>query len=288
MHTAVSDGTDAPEEILARVKAAGIELFSVTDHDAIKGCEIVRAHWRAGDPQFLTGVEFSCRDEEGRYHILGYRYDPAAPSIRDVVAEGHALRMNKLKQRLSFLKEAYGFVFSDEDTAALFALDNPGKPHIGNLMVRYGYAPTRDAAIRDYLNKLGSGKAYVRPEAAIRAILGAGGIPVLAHPSYGRGDETVVGAAMDARLRRLIGFGLQGVEAFYSGFSPKLQAEMLAFAERYALYVTAGSDYHGDNKLVRLGDTNLPETGDYPVGLYRFLDAVAASGAQTARSCKTP
>ena len=35
MHTTVSDGTDTPEEILSRVRDAGIRLFSVTDHDAI-------------------------------------------------------------------------------------------------------------------------------------------------------------------------------------------------------------------------------------------------------------
>ena len=38
MHSTVSDGTDTPEEILKHVKAAGIEMFSLTDHDAIKGC----------------------------------------------------------------------------------------------------------------------------------------------------------------------------------------------------------------------------------------------------------
>ena len=38
MHSVVSDGTDSPAEILEHVKAAGIELFSLTDHDAIQGC----------------------------------------------------------------------------------------------------------------------------------------------------------------------------------------------------------------------------------------------------------
>ena len=38
MHTTVSDGTDTPEEILNRVRQAGISMFSVTDHDALKGC----------------------------------------------------------------------------------------------------------------------------------------------------------------------------------------------------------------------------------------------------------
>ena len=275
MHTTVSDGTDTPEELIGRVRAAGIELFSVTDHDAIKGCQTVRDHLREGDPAFLSGVEFSCKDEKGRYHILGYGYEPEAPSIQDIVAEGHRLRMYKLDVRLAFLKDEFGFDFSEEDRAALHALDNPGKPHLGNLMVRYGYAPSKDVAIRDYIDKFKAGSAFVRPEDAIRAILGAGGIPVLAHPSYGRGDELILGDDMDRRLKRLMDYGLQGVEAFYSGFSPKLISEMLAFAGQYGLFVTAGSDYHGKNKLVRLGDTNLTDAADYPEGLRRFLEVIS-------------
>ena len=96
MHTTVSDGTDTPEALLAHVKETGIELFSVTDHDAIEGCRRILASRTEDDPAFLPGIEFSCRDEEGQYHILGYGYDPDAPAINDVVARGHAFRMRKV------------------------------------------------------------------------------------------------------------------------------------------------------------------------------------------------
>ena len=111
---------------------------------------------------------------------------------------------------------------------------------------------------------------------AIRGILGAGGVPVLAHPSYGSGDQLIFGEEMDARLKRLIGFGLQGVEAFYSGFTPRIRKEMLNFAEQYDLYITAGSDYHGRNKMIKLGDTGLAgiPCEEYPRGLKRFLERV--------------
>ena len=273
MHTSVSHGTDPQEAIIGLVRNAGIELFSVTDHDAVKGCAAVINALASGDPAFITGAEFSCKDEEGQYHILGYGYDVNAKPILELVGEGHALRISKLQERLDFLKARFGFTFSAHDIEALYALDNPGKPHVGNLMVRYGYAATKESAIQDYLNQYYADTAYVRPEDAIRAILNAGGIPVLAHPACGRGDEIIVGEDMDRRLRRLIRFGLQGVEAFYSGFTPKMNVEILSFAEQFELYVTAGSDYHGNNKLVHLGDTGLPDVKKYPQGLRRFLDA---------------
>ena len=271
MHTVVSDGTDQPEEIIGKVKNAGLSLFAVSDHDAYLGCQRVAKVLGEDSPYFLYGIEFSCKDEGGKYHILGYGYDPEAEAIRKVVESGHSLRILKTKARLEFLEEQFGFVFSQEDKEALFALDNPGKPHIANLMIRYGYASTKEEAIKTYIDQKRFRSSYVRPEAAIEGILKSGGIPVLAHPSYGSGGEMILGSAMDERLRHLLFYGLQGVEAYYSGFTKRLQEEMLSFAEKYDLYVTAGSDYHGRNKLVQLGENNLAQVSQGATGLHRFL-----------------
>ena len=280
MHSTVSDGTNTPSEILSLVAGAGLDHFSLTDHDAIRGCAEIReqldalsAQERERQPRFISGVEFSCKDEEGKYHILGYRYDLAAPSISAVVEQGHAYRMKKVQARLDFLKESFGFSFSEEDLAALFALDNPGKPHIGNLMVKYGYAQNRTQAIREFIDQKRFRSEYVRPEDAIRGILDAGGIPVLAHGAYGSGDQLILGEELETRVRRLATFGLAGVEAYYSGFTQKIQEQMLEIAARLDLYVTAGSDYHGTNKMIVLGDTNLKSVADAVPGLHRFLEA---------------
>ncbi len=274
MHTTVSDGSDKPREIIANVREAGIGLFSVTDHDAVKGCRIIRRALKEGDPRFINGAEFSCKDEEGKYHILGYNYKPFSRHILGIVDLGHTYRINKVRARLEFIKNEFGFDFPDWEIKKLFEMDNPGKPHIGNLMVKYGYAQDRKQAIKEFIDQMKFKTEYVRPEEAIEGILKAGGIPVLAHPSYGSGDQIIIGDEMDQRLRHLMDFGLQGVEAYYSGFSKKLTDQMLDFAVKYDLYVTAGSDYHGKNKLVPLGDTGYFDSNDIPEGMFRFLKAV--------------
>ena len=193
---------------------------------------------------------------------------------------GHRYRMEKVTARLEFLKKEFGFMFTDEELESLMKLDNPGKPHIANLMVKHGYAASREEAIRDYIDKLHFREQYVRPGEAVSGILGGGGIPVLAHPTYGDGDQLIMGGDMDERLKRLTDLGLKGVEAFYSGFTPRITRELLGFAERYRLYVTAGSDYHGRNKLVRLGDTGLEHAAGLPEGLKRFLEDVEKKRAE--------
>ena len=277
-HTTYSDGTDTLSEIIGHVHEAGVDLFSVTDHDSIRaGIEmpdLLAERPQEERPSFIRGVEFSCKDEQGKYHILGYGYDPDVPGIAEVVAKGHDLRMTKTHARLEFLKEKYGFTFPEEEIRKLLSQENPGKPHIANMMVRHGYAESIAQAITEYIDKRKFQNVHVRPEEAIEGILKSGGIPVLAHPSYGDGDDLILGEEMEQRLHHLMEFGIAGLEAYYSGFSPKIQNEILGLAGKYGLYVTAGSDYHGHNKLVDLGWTNLDDLAEAPDGLLIFLEAV--------------
>ena len=272
MHTTASDGTDSPQEILQLMRDKGIGLFSVTDHDTVSGCREVIAARTEGDPHFLSGVEFSCRDEGGKYHILGYGYDIDAQAIQELVRNTHMLRLEKVRERLKALTEQYGFYFPEEELRELFSHAEPGKPHIGNMMTRLGYTRSKDEAIHDYLNKIKVRSRYIRPEEAIQGILKSGGIPVLAHPIYGSGEELYIGE--DLELRNLLELGIQGVEAYYSGFTAQMEEMMLDYADRFQLYVTAGSDYHGRNKLIVPGDISLAHLSDAHPGLKRFLKAV--------------
>ncbi|MBR5338805.1 MAG: PHP domain-containing protein [Lachnospiraceae bacterium] len=274
MHSTCSDGTDTPEQLLENVRKAGITFFSVTDHDSVEAAGMMADIRSVNDPFFISGVELSCKDEDGQYHILGYGIDPQARPIRNVVHKAHNIRMDKVAMRLRKLKEDFGITFPEEEVELLLAQPNPGKPHIGNLMVRYGYTESKEQAFREYLNDMRIPSGYVRPEEAIKAILDSGGVPVLAHPFYGSGDQLILGAEMEERLRKLVRFGLEGTEAYYSGFTEKLTRQMLALADAFGLYVTAGSDYHGTNKMVKLGETGLEETTERPENLRRFIGRI--------------
>lgn len=272
MHTTMSDGTDTPEEILGKVREAGITIFALADHDATKGCTMVRKVLTSDDPTFITGAEFNCKDEGGRYHILGYDYDPDAPSINDAVTAAHDLRMKKVHSRLDFIKDELGFILPDDEIKKLLALNNPGKPHIANLLVKYGYAENKEQGI-EYIDRKHFSSEYLHPRDVIAAIRDAGGIPVLAHPPYGSGNDLILKDELAERVERLMGFGLLGLEGYYSGYTNVLREMVLNLAEKHDLYVTAGSDYHGTNKLVELGDTG--PWGETPAkGLERFLSII--------------
>lgn len=193
MHSVYSDGTDTPESLLQNVRAAGLDLFALTDHDTAEGCAAVRALLRPGDPAFIGGVEFSCRDGRGKYHVLGYGFDADRPAIRETVAYAHHSRILKMQNRFGYLRQQYGFTFTPEEQAELMGLKNPGKPHFAAMMLKKGYVKTKNEGFEVFTNYRDTEPA-LPPEDAISAILRSGGIPVLAHGilADGSGDRKSV------------------------------------------------------------------------------------------------
>jgi predicted metal-dependent phosphoesterase TrpH len=79
------------------------------------------------------------------------------------------------------------------------------------------------------------------PADCIAVIKSSGGLPVLAHPSLTGLDEEGLGAL----ILSLKPHGLWGMECISSHCSSGQALEYLAIAEKYSLYPTAGSDFHG-------------------------------------------
>ena len=194
--------------------------------------------------------------------------------MKEIVRIGHETRMTKVTQRIEGLKEKFGITFPDEEIEALYSMNSPGKPHIMKMMIEHGYAKTIPEAAEEYINKIKVVSSYIPPETAIERILAAGGIPVLAHPTFGNGEAYITGDEMEKVILHLLDMGLKGLEAYYSGFDKKINDELLGYANKYDLYVTAGSDYHGKTKKVKLGDTGLGKDDEKPEGMKRFLDEV--------------
>ena len=274
MHSKVSDGTDSPEDLVEKVREAGFSTFAVTDHDTLESIPMIRAAIKEGDPRYICGVEFSCKDEQGRYHILGCGFDPDSSAIHDIVSAGHDYRIKKFLARVDILEQKHSITFPSEEIEGLLALGNPGRLHLANLMIDHGYVSSRGEAFDRYLNNLHVEGLYFPPEDAIRHILAAGGVPVMAHPVYGSGGEEVFGHDLERRVIRLKDAGLCGLEAFYSRYTPELRDMVLDLADKYDLFATAGSDYHGAHKKVALGDIGpLPEEEAVLTKWEKSLDA---------------
>ena len=91
-HSTRSDGVLSPAELIRDVAAAGVRVFSLTDHDTLAGYRDLRAAGAVPSGMTLIpGVEINAlvtRDIglwEWELHILGFGMDPGGRGVR-----GHA------------------------------------------------------------------------------------------------------------------------------------------------------------------------------------------------------
>ena len=190
----------------------------------------------------------------GKCHILAYFYDANNAEFQNVIQHGKELHQTKLKIRLSYLSNLYNIDFSDDDVYELNKIDVVGKPHIVNLLVNK-YGLQKDQVYNDLRNcKVSSSR--IDSNVIINAILKAGGIPVWAHPLGGEGEKPISKVEFKIMLDELIGYGIKGLECYYSRYNSE-QEEMLAhIAKEHDLFISGGSDYHGQNKNIHLGTLN--------------------------------
>ena len=251
LHTTASDGSFSPSEVVQRVKSSGVKVFSLTDHDTTAGVHEVEDDIPEG-MEFFKGIEFSCKAGNIKCHILGYSYDDNHPDFIKALAAAEAKREDKLVIRIEHLREVNGIELTADEIAELEAIPSAGKPHIANILMRRGIPGTRTEIINRYL-EFGV-ESRIPAELAIRAIKSSGGVAIWAHPLGGENEIHMNREEFEAKLKVLQAIGIEGLECFYSRYDEVETAMLLDVAESRGLLVSGGSDFHGKNKNVEIGE----------------------------------
>ncbi|MGW8324952.1 MAG: PHP domain-containing protein [Desulfobacterales bacterium] len=252
IHSTASDGTLTPQEILTQAQNLQLGAIAITDHDTLDGSKNALSIGIPSSVKFLTGVEISSEpppsfSSAGSFHILGYAVDVDHPQLNHTLSMLRDSRKHRNPQILKLLSR-FGIEITLDEVRNLAGNSQLGRPHIAQLMVKKGYVPSIDAAFDEYL---GNGKpAYVdrfrfECEDTIKAILNAGGIPVLAHPLLLGIKENDILEDMIAVLTEM---GLKGIEVYYPEHTKNLIEYYSRLASHYNLLMTGGTDFHGDIK----------------------------------------
>ena len=236
-HTLESDGTLTPAELAAAMRARGVEIFSITDHDALGAYP--RLDGAAGTATIVPGIELNTTYRGGEVHVLGYGFPLDAPEIGRAIAENRQQREWRAERMAEQLRAAgYDIAPSDVRAAAGSERAALGRPHVARALIAKGYVADVDSAFRQLLVPGKPGyvpQTYLRPQDAVALVARAGGVAVLAHPGRLR-DEAVIEELVEA--------GLAGIETFYPTHDANMVAHVRAIASRYELVMTAGSDFH--------------------------------------------
>lgn len=283
IHSAYSSDGEIPVAgIVGRCTEAGIRLFSLTDHNSVRGlAEAATAASQAG-LRFVPGIEVDCIFEGTGLHLLGYGIDYRSRDFH-LLEEAVAAKVTEAFGEVVHRLERLGFPLDLQ--AVLAAAD--GKPPTLELAAEVMLAdpacdtpllaPYRAGGARGdmpyinfYLDYGAQGKpAFVPVEFmdyrdAVALVRDNGGVPVVAHPGLNlRGRERTV--------ERLLDLGAAGLEAFNNYHDAKQAGYFAALVRRRGALMTCGSDFHGKTKpLIHVGQYRFGE------GFETFLEASAA------------
>lgn len=247
LHTDKSDGTSTPSDLVDLAIKHHVKTIAITDHDTVAGLEEGIAQGLRKNIKVIPGIEISSRYTKGTLHILGYGIDYHEPRFLEALTHFQEIRKTRNTKIINKL-QLLGIDISISDIMK----HNPkikslGRPHIASVLVDMGIVKNMDEAFEKYLGK--QGKAFVSKEVltsaeTIRLIHRAGGLAFLAHPTTLKLAE----GPFTEFLKNLLEESLDGIEVYSSAHNAEQIQFFLEAAQQANLFISAGSDFHGENK----------------------------------------
>ena len=243
-HSAVSDGTLAPAVVAARAYANGVQVWSLTDHDEIRGQAEAAAAAEALGMTYVHGVEISVSWGDETVHIVGLKIDPENEALVQGLADtrsGRARRAMRMADQLAKVGIADAF------EGALEFVGNPdliSRTHFARFLVDRGICKDVHDVFTKYLVE---GKPGYEPmqwatlSEAVSWIIGAGGVALVAHP--GRYHLNDIG--LRALLTQFKELGGRGIEVVTGSHTTDQFRKFARLAVEYGFLASRGSDFHG-------------------------------------------
>ena len=240
VHSTTSDGILTPSEVVRLALERGLNVIALTDHDTLGGVAEAQQAATGTELKVIPGVEINSEGEWGALHFLGYYVDPENGPLREKLQAMLDARLSRARKMIRRLGEL-GMPLDWDEVRTLAGGKSIGRPHVARALVNRGYVETTQEAFESFIAR--DGPAYIPrprlgPPEVIQAIVGAGGVPVLAHPAHS-------GPAAVERVPEFVSYGLRGVEVYYPDHSPQDVEKLLGLCREHDLIATGGSDFHG-------------------------------------------
>jgi predicted metal-dependent phosphoesterase TrpH len=242
-HSVVSDGTLTPEELAARAKANGVELWALTDHDEIGGQARAMAAAHANGLKYLTGTEISVTFADETVHIVGLGFDADDPRMLEGLMATRGGRGARARDMADQLAKA-GIPGAYE--GALKYAGNPeliSRTHFARFLVEVGACRDTSEVFRKYLTEGKPGYVphrWASLKDAVQWITRSGGAAVIAHPArykFTANEEYALFSEFKAH-------GGRAVEVVTGSHTAAEAVRYAATAKEFDLAASRGSDFH--------------------------------------------
>lgn len=240
-HSFCSDGSMTPTELVRHASERGVCAIALTDHDTVSGINEATIASKEYGVELVPGVEISS-ESLSQVHVLGLFIDTKSSALLDLFKAQQEERVVSNRKYLELLAE-HGFPITEEEVKKVAPHGGVGRAHYAKIMMDHGWVSSVSEAFDKYLG-VGMScyvkRMVVSPEEAIDCIHRAGGLAFFAHPYQTKlGYDGIFNLA-----KHLKECGLDGIEGYYSEYTPEMHKTFMSMAEDLSLLVSGGSDYH--------------------------------------------
>ncbi len=244
-HSLMSDGSMTPAEVVREAKRAGLAAIALSDHDTVDGVKEAIAEGEKIGIEVVPAIEFSVQSET-ETHILGYYTDIENPKLAKALESIIETRKFRNRETCRKLNEL-GFDVTLDEANAIAPNGFIGRAHFAKLLADKGYTKSVSEGFRLYLENgkyAYCGKQSMTDEEAVRLIKDCGGVAFVAHVHLTKKSD----AELRDFLIRLKACGLDGIEGYYTEYTPDMQAKYQALAKELGLIISGGTDFHAQMK----------------------------------------
>lgn len=246
VHSTASDGSFTPAGLVAEAEKAGLAAIAITDHDSVGGIPEALEAGRSCGLEVVPGIELSAEYADTEIHVVGLYIDPETPGLLEQIRMFVDNRDNRNLKMIEKLREA-GFSITAEAIYKRNSDSVIARPHIARYLAETGQVKDVKTVFDKYI---GDGcpcfvdRFKITPMQAVELIHAAGGTAILAHPCLYKMDRRV----LLEMVEKMLGSGLDGIEAVYSCNQGSDEKDYREIAARYGLLLSGGSDFHGASK----------------------------------------
>ncbi len=246
-HTNYSDGRLSPDELVDLAILRGVDVFALTDHDSVYGCDIIQESARSKGVRVISGMELSCDFEGESVHIVCLFKDNIVPSrLREFSDTSRKKRNERAIKMLEKISHEYGVrvdIESIKNSSQVITRAHMLQNILENNDISVALA-------KEYSSKESRGYipfSKMGIEDGLRLGRECGCFCILAHPCLIKNQ---------ANVERILAYGFDGIEVRYPD-AKNDEMKYRALAEKYGVLPSAGSDYHGDRSHAEIGTCTL-------------------------------
>lgn len=260
-HTTHSDGVYTPQELLNRAVRNQVDIFALTDHDSVFGCEEICSLAEKTGIYVIKGMELSTVFKGESVHIVCLFKHNVIP---EAMLEFSYRNLENRKKRAVEMMHKIQDIYHLKMNIAELLQENEVITRANMLrnIAKHNAISLKEASF--YVSK--DSKAYI-PSTKLTVYEGlelakkAGCFTILAHPCL----------IESAYVEEILTYGFDGIEARYAHVKND-EERFVRLAKKYGLYISAGSDCHGDSTHADIGTAVLTKEEFLPIARALYLD----------------